>query len=202
MHMELSGITQPGDETKRPDSAPVMWDEKLEDVLENWRLRAWASQIAHYQVAERLRKHHRDLGLPVVILTTAVGTSLFATLNQDKLALGLRIVVGAISVLAAIFAGIQAFFGFAQLADQHALAADWYSSIRRRIEQVQAMPRLSRGDARECLDGMRKDMNQVGSQFPEIGEKTWHEVSSRFGIHEPPRRAEPTAPAQSEVVVP
>ena len=45
-------------------------------------------------------------------------------------------------------------------------------------------------------------MNQVGSQFPEIGEKTWHEVASRFGIHEPPRRAKPTAPAQPEVVVP
>jgi hypothetical protein len=186
----------------RRDLPPVRWTDDLDAVLESWRRRAWASQIAHYQVAERLRRRNRELGLPVVILTTAVGTSLFATLNQDQLAMGLRIVVGTISVLAAIFAGIQAFFAFAQRADQHVLAADWYSSIRRRIEQLQAMPRASRGDARECLDGVRKEINHVGSQFPEIGEKTWNRVAARFGIQAPPEPSGPVASVPAEVSVP
>jgi hypothetical protein len=186
----------------RRDLPAVKWNDDLDAVLETWRLRAWASQIAHYQVAERLRRRNRELGLPVVILTTAVGTSLFATLNQDQLAMAWRIVVGTISVLAAVFAGIQAFFAFAQRADQHVLAADWYSSIRRRIEQLQAMPRASRGDARECLDGIRKEMNHVGSQFPEIGEKTWNRVASRFGIQAPPEPARTGTSAPAEVSVP
>lgn len=194
--------TRSMEETIKPaDATPVEWDENLEKVLEDWRLRAWASQIGHYRIAEHLRKRNRELGLPVVILTTVVGTSLFATLSQDTLPMGLRIVVGAISLLAAVFAGIQAFFGFAQLADQHVLAADWYSAIRRRIEQTQAMPRTSRGDARESLDGLRKEMNHVGSQFPEIGEKTWHEVAKKFGIEEPPRRAKRDSAAPPEPVV-
>ena len=186
---------------KTSESPPVAWNDDLESVLENWRLRAWASQIAHYRVAERLRKHHRELGLPVVILTTAVGTSLFATLNQDTLPMALRIVVGVISVGAAIVAGIQSFFGFAQRADQHVLAADWYAAIRRRIEQLQGLPRLARGDARECLDGVRKEMNHVGSQFPEIGEKTWQEVARKFGIQEPPPRKKPRADAERDLGV-
>jgi hypothetical protein len=186
--MEVIEDKRVDEETAQPSAAPVAWDKELERLLEDWRRRAWASQIAHYRVAERLRKRHRELGLPVVILTTAVGTSLFATLNQDTLPMGLRIVVGGISLLAAVFAGLQAFFSFAQRADQHVLAADWYSAIRRRIEQLQGMPRAARGDARECLDGLRKEMNHVGSQFPEIGEKTWHQVAARFGVQEPPRR--------------
>jgi hypothetical protein len=200
--MVASGTRRAESETRPAESPPVEWDDNLEKVLENWRLRAWASQIGHYRIAERLRKHHRELGLPVVILTTAVGTSLFATLNQDTLPMGTRIAVGGISLLAAIFAGIQAFFGFAQRADQHVLAADWYSAIRRRIEQMQGMPRASRGDARECLDGLRKEMNHVGSQFPEIGEKTWHEIATRFGIQEPPRRPkrEPATPPEPVVL--
>ena len=77
----------------------------------------WAAQIGHYRIASRLRTNNLLLGLPVVILTTAVGTSLFATLNQDDVAQGLRIIVGIISVLAAIFAGIQTFMNFAQRAE-------------------------------------------------------------------------------------
>lgn len=167
----------------------LKWDRKLEDVLENWRRRAWASQIAHYQVASRLRLRHRVLGLPVVILTTAVGTSIFATLSDEKFTVGLwpRVIVATITIGAAVLAGVQTFFGFAQRADQHVLAADWYSAIRRKIEQVQGTPREGRGDARKCLDGVRKEMNQVGSQFPEIGQKMWEKVAVKFGVEEPPQ---------------
>ena len=46
------------------------------------------------------------------------------------------------------------------------------------------MPRKARGDPRKFMDGVRKEMNAVGSQFPEIGEKvfiprgTVHRLSS------------------------
>jgi hypothetical protein len=175
-----------GETTLPPQPPPIEWDAPLEDVLENWRLRAWASQIAHYRIAARLRVRHRVLGLPVVILTTAVGTSIFATLNEVDVHMWLRVLAGSVSLLAAVLAGIQTFFRFDQRADQHVLAADWYASIRRNIEQLQAMPRMWRGDPKECLDGLRKEMNQVGSQFPEIGEKTWNEVAQQFGVGEPP----------------
>jgi hypothetical protein len=172
-------------------SAPqVAWDRRLEAVLDEWRRRAWASQVAHYRVASQLRVRHRVLGLPVVIFTTAVGTSIFATLNESSFEAGLwpRIIVGTIAIAAAVLAGIQTFFGFAQRADQHVIAADWYAAIRRGIEQIQATPRETRGDAREVLTGVRKEMNQVGSQFPEIGQRVWAQTARQFGIEEPPAK--------------
>jgi hypothetical protein len=182
---EIRNETTPASTALQP---ALEWDRNLEGVLESWRRRAWASQIAHYQVASRLRLGHRTLGLPVVILTTAVGTSIFATLSHEKVTVGLwpRVIVATITVGAAVLAGVQTFFGFAQRADQHVLAADWYSAIRRKIEQVQGTPKEWRGDARECLDSVRKEMNQVGSQFPEIGQKTWEQVAIKFGVEEPP----------------
>lgn len=168
------------------ESPPLKWDPKLERVLESWRRRAWASQIAHYQVASRLRMSHWWLGLPVVILTTAVGTSIFATLSDESVGVWPRVIVASITIGAAVLSGVQTFFAFGQRADQHVLAADWYSAIRRRIEQLQGTPREWRGDARACLDEVRKEMNQVGSQFPEIGQKTWARIAAQFGVEEPP----------------
>lgn len=177
-----------GTEPAPAEQRSFEWNTDLEGVLENWRLRAWAGQTAHYKVASQLRRRNVWLGLPVVILTTVVGTSLFATLNEDRLAITLRVIVGAISVGAAVLAGIQTFFSFAHRADQHVLAADWYAAIRRKIEQLQAIPKEWRGDPKKALDEVRKEMNTVGSQFPEIGEETWNEIATSFGIHEPSSR--------------
>jgi hypothetical protein len=158
------------------------WDSHLEALLSDWQTRAWAAQMAHYRVASRLRKYNLWLGLPVVVFTTAVGTSLFATLNQDRLGTWLRVIVGCISVLAAVLAGIQTFLSFAKRADQHAVAADWYASIKRKIEQQANTPRKGRSDPKKFLDEIRKEMNTVGSQFPEIGERAWSQIAAEFGL--------------------
>ena len=176
--VEPSGTTDPA----RPSFG---WDSHLEGLLSDWHTRAWAAQIAHYRVASRLRGYNVWLGLPVVIFTTAVGTSLFATLNQPDLEMWLRITVGCISVVAAILAGIQTFLSFAKRADQHAVAADWYASIRRKIEQQANTPRKGRSDPKKFLDEIRKDMNTVGSQFPEIGERMWAQVVGDVGLDYP-----------------
>jgi hypothetical protein len=176
------------DATASPTKPHFEWDVGLEDVLDSWKRRAWASQIAHYKVASRLRVWSRLIGLPTVILTTVVGTSIFATIDQKTVDVDVRVrvIVGAITIGAAVFSGIQTFFGFAQRADQHVLAADWYSSIRRHIEQVKGTPRDWRHDPNEVLDSIRKEMNQVGSQFPEIGQRTWKKLAPDFGVDEPP----------------
>ena len=158
------------------------WDSHLEGLLKDWQTRAWAAQTAHYRVASRLRRYNLLLGIPVVVFTTAVGTSLFATLNQKTLPGWLRVTVGSISVLAAILAAIQTFLSFAKRADQHAVAADWYASIKRKIEQQANTPRKGRSDPKKFLDEVRKEMNTVGSQFPEIGERAWSQIAKEFGL--------------------
>jgi hypothetical protein len=175
-----------------PAPSRVSWDDASEATLEEWRKRAWAAQTAHYERATRLRRQHIWLGVPVVIFSTVVGTSLFATLSDETLALPLRIVVGSVSVLAAVLAAVQTFFGFAQRSERHVLAADWYAAIRRRIEQILALPRDARDDPRKTLDEVRKELNRVGSQFPPIGQRDWARVAREYGVQEPPGSAPDT----------
>jgi len=185
--VSTSGETT-GTKPTRQKKPSIEWDPDLEDVLEGWRLRAWASQVAHYQVAGRMRIWHRLVGLPTVILTTVIGTSIFATLSENTVKIGFwpRFIVGAVAIGAAVFSGIQTFFGFAQRADLHVLAADWYASIRRNIEQIKGTPREFRQPPNETLTTIRKEMNQVGSQFPEIGQRTWKKIAKEYGVEEPP----------------
>jgi hypothetical protein len=187
------------DQTPDEREASFAWNAGIEALLEEWRLRAWAAQMAHYRVASRLRTYNVWLGLPVVVFSTAVGTSLFATLDTDQ-STEVRIVVGTISVVAAILAGVQTFFNFSQRADKHVLAADWYASIRRKIEQEVRIPRKHRGDAKKFLDGVRKEMNTVGSQFPEIGDRLWNQVSGEFGLRYPGDER-PAGPVPRRVIV-
>jgi hypothetical protein len=69
--------------------------------------------------------------------------------------------------------------------------ADWYAAIRRRIEQMLALPREARDDPRKTLDALRKELNTVGSQFPEIGERDWLRAATEFEVREPPDGSPP-----------
>lgn len=195
-----AGVVTSEEEATDERGGSFTWNADIEVLMEEWRLRAWAAQMAHYRVASRLRTYNVWLGLPVVIFTTAVGTSLFATLNEERPTVLVRAIVGGISVLAAVLAAIQTFFNFATRADQHVLAADWYASIRRKVEQELRIPRKHRGDPKKFMDGIRKEMNTVGSQFPEIGDRLWTQVAGEFGLG---YRGEerPTGPAPRRVTV-
>jgi hypothetical protein len=186
--MEEDGRAGEGDyELAGGNKKPIAWDDGLERVLDHWHRRVWAASIAHYRKASRLRRANVWVGLPVVVLSAVVGTSLFATLNEERLPFTLRVVVGAVSVGAAVLSAVQTFLAYGQQAEKHGVAGDWYAAIRRDIEEVRDFPRGKRGDARTVLRDIRRDMNKVGSQFPAIGEKEWARTAAEFGVEEPPR---------------
>jgi hypothetical protein len=176
-------------------SSATLWTDEETQLAHDWGQRAVAAQHAHYYLAAGLKKRNLALGIPVVIFTTVVGTSLFASMASTSSdpstgsAIGLpgwaRFAIGTISILAAVLAAIQTFLRFAERAERHAQAADWYASIRREIEELLALPAHKRGDPKKVLDGLRKELNKAGQIYPEIGEKTWHRVAHLYGVEQP-----------------
>ena len=175
-------------------SSASLWTAEETQLAQDWGKRAVAAQHAHYYLAAGLKKRNLALGIPVVIFTTVVGTSLFASMASTSSdtstgSVGLpgwaRFAIGSISILAAVLAAIQTFLRFAERAERHAQAADWYSSIRREIEELLALPEHKRGDPKKVLDGLRKELNKAGQIYPEIGEKTWHRVARLYGVEQP-----------------
>ena len=158
------------------------WSAQVAELLENWHKRVYAAQSAHYAAADRFRLLNYVVGIPAVVFSSIVGTAIFAGLDHDR---PRTLVVAFASILAAVLAGLQTFLRFPERATQHATAADWYSAIRRDLEQVQHLPVEARGKVKEYLDRVRKEMNRVAQDAPELNVRLWKREAKRFGVKEP-----------------
>jgi hypothetical protein len=164
------------------------WTPAERLLLTDWAARVTAAQHAHYYLMARLRRRNLWLGIPVVVLSTIVGTALFATVASPgdyKAPLGFRLAAAFISVLAAVLAGVQTFLKFSERSERHGLAADWLAAVRRDIDLLQATPEKERGNPRETLSSLRKEINKIAQNAPAIGESLWHSYAAKYNVREP-----------------
>ena len=153
----------------------IPWTQPVLSLLRETHDAAAISQDAHYAIATRLARYNIWFGIPVVALATLVGTSVFATLQKD-VRTDLRILIGFVSVLAAVLASLQTFLRFQERGEKHRAAAEHWSQIRRETKQMLALHPdylAERSDPKTYLDGLREKMDRVSAQSPEIGEHDW-----------------------------
>ena len=171
------------DEEVSKSTEQPAWTREMEQLLQDWHSRVYAAQTAYYDMAERLRRRNYELGIPVAVVSTLVGTAVFADLGKSST---YKWWVGAVSLLAAVLAGLQTFLRFGENATLHGAAADWFAAIRRDIEQLLALPPELRGHPKQCIDSIRQEINKAGQKSPELSERLWKKVARRFGVEEPP----------------
>lgn len=173
---------------------PSPWSPPVLDLLRDWQARASFSSETHFGLATRLAEANIRFGMPVVVLTTFVGTSVFATLGRN-VELWLRIAVGMISVLAAVLASLQTFLRFGERAEKHRFAAEKWASIRREIDQMLALHPTylaSRGDPKQYLDDLRARMDEIAERSPEMGVQGLRRSRRRYEVQPIAERAQPT----------
>jgi hypothetical protein len=166
------------------DDLPSPWTPAVLDLLRDWANRAAASAETHYSVAGRLSRRNVQFGVPVVALTSLVGTSVFATLQQN-VQLGVRIAVGVSSVVAAVLASLQTFLRFAERTEKHRAAAEAWAAVRREITEMLALHPTylaSRGDPKQYLDDLRRRMDEISAQSPEMGDREWTRAQRSYGL--------------------
>jgi hypothetical protein len=138
-------------------------------------------------MADRLRRRYLALGIPVVILTTLVGTSAFASLEQsggvDDWA---RALVGVISIAAAVLSSLQTFLRYATRSEGHRIGAIRYETLRRDMAKTLALPRKSRGNAEHNLEGVALRMDRYAKESPNIGERLWNELAKEYHLSSVP----------------
>jgi hypothetical protein len=143
-----------------------------EELLRTWERRTRESQVAHYTAADRHRLRDRLLGIPAIALSTVVGTSVFATL-QKELESRWKILLALLSILAAVLMTLHTSMGFSERAERHRVSGARYAGIRRRIEEVLALPRESRGEVAESLSSIRESMNKLAEESPALPPGLW-----------------------------
>jgi hypothetical protein len=154
-------------ESSRPVArAPARFNDQAKEMLTSWHLRATAAQFGYQTKAQRSRKANLLLGIPVVALTTIVGTSVFVALTKDP-SEEAKFLAGTVTILAAVLAAIQTFLAYAQVTENNRVAASRYAMIRRHIELA-----IVRKDA-IAIDRIRGEMDKAGAASQPIGDKLW-----------------------------
>lgn len=148
------------------------WSDAVVERLRDWERRSAAAAEVHFQTAEYLGRWNLFLGIPVVVLSAIVGTSLFATLSKD-VNVGIRITAGVISVIAAVLASVQTFLRFGARSEQHRVAAERWSAIRREIEKALALPPELAGNPKQLMDDVNVHMDDAAEKAPAMPDRRW-----------------------------
>lgn len=164
----------------------AVWDDDVERLFEAWLRRVAAAEAGHRRDSDQLRRGSLMLGVPVVVLTTIAGTSVFASLQNGNVPTGVRVFIGTISILAAVLSSLQTFLRFGTRAEGHRIAAFRYETLRREITQVLALPRASRPQPVRELDSVRQRLDRYAKESPTIGERRWAKLERQFHLSKVP----------------
>jgi hypothetical protein len=132
----------------------------------NWIRRARDSQIRHYTMADRLTGYGRRLGLAVIAITTATGTSAFLSLVATAISPQLRVVIGLTSISAAVLASLQTFLRYSERAELHRRAGAQYGAVRRRLEAIHAGDPYMH-DTRD-IETVRDELDHIAQNAPHL----------------------------------
>lgn len=110
------------------------------------------NQKTHYATCEKLQRVHTRIGILIVVLTTIMLGFAFGTI--DVIRNYGSYVVGGLSLVAAILAGIQTFSDFAGRASEHQGAAVAYGALLREFELRTSGAFSETDNAEELLDLM------------------------------------------------
>lgn len=147
------------------------------ELLRGWLLHAHKGRDRHDVAARRYEARRTGLGVPTIVLTAAVGTSLFASLGREP-AVWAQVLVGLLSVAAAALSALQTFFDYPGRAERHRLAGTKYKAIIRELEETRAT-RDSTPD-REYLDRLRERLDALEQDTPVVAPRIFDAVERRY----------------------
>ncbi|UJR85643.1 Hypothetical protein I5071_77230 [Sandaracinus amylolyticus] len=148
-------------------------DERIVDLLIDWKHRVEDRKRAHLLAATRLSARHYQLGVPAVVLSAIVGSTVFASLDTS-IELGAKVAVGITSVLAAVLAALQTVLRYAERAEKHRIAAAQYNTIHRHIELSLATRELD-ALVEEAAD-IRARIDELETGAPDLTARAWREA--------------------------
>ena len=174
------------DSSKESLSNSEAWVPQTESLLNDWRNRAYACQVAYFLSSTKSRRYYIYLGVPTVVCSAIVGTALFTDyVGGEESIWWLRYIAGLVSITAAVLSALQTFFKFSEAAGRAAVAGELYASIRREIESELALPIELRADAKQFVNSIRTRMDDAGEKTPEISEREWRKIAALHSVKEP-----------------
>lgn len=147
--------------------------QRADELLADWEQRSLLAVISHARSANRCATWDARLGSGATALTAIVGTSIFATL-QDNVSITSRMVVGCLTIAAAVATAVLTFAALPQRKEAYERASRRHASVRRRIEVLRC--RLAAGDESDIwteIALIREELDAAGGGTPNASRRVW-----------------------------
>ncbi|NJA04555.1 DUF4231 domain-containing protein [Methylococcaceae bacterium WWC4] len=139
----------------------------IEVLLTDWFRRARESQLIHYECGVWYSRLNYLLGIPAIVLSTAVGTAVFASFETSTTGAE-RIFVGLLSIISAVLASLQTFLRFSERAEHHRSTGSGYGAVRRSLEFLKTFPPSDEDALKQAFNAIKEQMDELAKEAPEV----------------------------------
>jgi hypothetical protein len=105
-----------------------------EKLIRQWQVGLRISHRAHYEASKYYERLHFLLGVPTVVMSAILGTTVFTSLQYEDIE-WIKFVMAVLSVAMVALTSLQTFFKYSERAERHKTAAVLVGEVRREFEQ-------------------------------------------------------------------
>ncbi|MGH9177918.1 MAG: DUF4231 domain-containing protein [Acidimicrobiales bacterium] len=134
-------------------------------MLRSWRNGIQIMHRSHAQSATAFTRRARLLAVTTLVLSTIVGTSIFSSIDAEQ-STGWKVATGLVSLASAVFAALQAFLNYPDLAERHRQSSLRYGTLRRRLDLLTTRPGHEGDD--EELKAIRTQWDEIVETAPVV----------------------------------
>jgi len=148
----------------------MAWTSYLEDLISGWADNALSYSWLNLQSEAKYRNLNYMFTIPIVVLSTIVGTinvGMSSLFPQNLVQYG-QIGVGAIGIFTGILGTLQNFFKYAQLSEAHRSCAIHWHKFYRQLKTELALEALCRKPAGEFFRSAKAEMDRLLDSSPYI----------------------------------
>lgn len=147
------------------------------ELLNGWLIHSHKCRDRHDAAARVYARGQFALGIPALVISTIVGTSVFSALSSQEVP---ALWVGILSIAAAVLSALQTFLDFGGRSDKHRSAGVKYKAAIRLLEQNKV--RLSQGAelSIEEIDSMRTLLDTLEDAAPIVMPKIYDQVEKSY----------------------
>src|SRR5262249_14050962 len=149
------------------------------ELLRGWLIHAHKGRDRHDTAARIYERSKYLIGIPALIVSTIVGTSVFSTLAAETKS-PVPLWVGLLSVAAAVLSALQPFLDFPARAERHRGAGVKYKSVIRSLEH--SLANLAGGVAptEEQIAQIQQRLDELEDSAPVIMPRIFSRVEGRY----------------------
>lgn len=143
----------------------------------DWLMNLRIFNTAYHKASLDYERQHKMFGIPVVIITAIVGTTIFATMSQTENT-WLKITTGIISVAATVLSSLQTFLNYSEKAEKCKTASLEYGDLARKLEIALTNEADYKKNEKDILTQINEKWSEIGKAAPRLPDRYTKQIAA------------------------